>query len=224
MRKTKRIIRRLFTVIIILLFVFALSFVGFGYLVNKYSPEVDVQIGDNTAYNPNEQVANIDERLKDIQEEDNGLDEKPFESEKVEPLQKDNEAETVMKNTDIKELMKEDKKEKENETVAPKPTSVLSEKPPIPKKSEIANQAATSSSVPSGSSRTRVFAGYYNSLEQAVIAQKELNDLFPGVSPFIKEQSGYYIVQLGIYSNPDKAEDMYNKLKELRYPAKINAE
>lgn len=224
MRKTKRIIRRLFTVIIILLFVFALSFVGFGYLVNKYSPEVDVQIGDNTSYNPNEQVANIDERLKDIQDEDNGLDEKPVESEKVEPSkpQKDDEDETVMKNTEKKEVKKEDKKEKE--TAAPKPSSVLSEKPPIPKKSEIANQAATSSSVSSGSSRTRVFAGYYNSLEDAVVAQKELNDLFPGVSPFIKEQSGYYIVQLGIYSNPDTAEEMYNKLKRLRYPAKIKSE
>ena len=215
MRKTKRMIRRLFTIIIVLLFVFALSFVGFGYLVNKYSPEVDVQIGDNTSYNPNEQVANIDERLKDIQEEDNGLDEEAPVSEKIEPKKqdKDSEAEQVMKKTEKKEEKKEDKKE----TNAPKPTVAPSQAPPIPKKSEIANQAASTT-------KSRVFVGYYNSLEDAVIAQKELNDLIPGVNPFVKELSGYYIVQIGYYSNNEKAEEMYNKIKKLRYPAKIITE
>lgn len=213
MRKTKRIIRRIFTIIILLLFVFALSFVGFGYLVNKYSPEVDVQIGDNTSYNPNEQIANIDERLKDIQEEDNGIEEEPQEPEKVEEKpKKEPEAEKVMKNTEKKDEKKEEIKPKE--VNAPKPTAAPA---PIPKKSEIANQAASNS-------KTRVFVGYYTSLEQAVVAQNELNEMLPGVSPFVKEQSGYYIVQLGVYSNPESAEEMYNKVKQLRFPVKLKSE
>ena len=216
MRKTKRIIRRIFTIIILLLFVFALSFVGFGYLVNKYSPEVDVQIGDNTSYNPNEQIANIDERLKDIQEEDNGIEEEPQEPEKVEEKpKKEPEAEKVMKNSEKKDENREEKKIKEAN--APKPTVAAPEKPPIPKKSEIANQVATNS-------KTRVFVGYYTSLEQAVVAQNELNEMLPGVSPFVKEQSGYYIVQLGVYSNPESAEEMYNKVKQLRFPVKLKSE
>ena len=207
-------IRRLFTLIIVLLFIFALSFVGFGYLVNKYSPEVDVQIGDNTSYNPNEQIANIDERLKDIQDEDNGVDEVPAESENVEADKPQKEEEQVMKNTEKKAEKTEEKKPKEIN--APKP-SVAPEKPPIPKKSEIANQSASTT-------KTKVFVGYYPSLEQAVVAQNELNELLPGISPFIKEASGYYIVQLGVYANQEKAEELYNKVKQLRYPAKIKTE
>ena len=79
MRKTKRIIRKVLTVIIVFLFVFAASFVGFGYLVNKYTPEVDVQIGDTSNSFFEEKFSNIDDRLKEIQNEDNGTKEEKSE-------------------------------------------------------------------------------------------------------------------------------------------------
>lgn len=204
MRKTKKIIRKILTVIIVFLFVFAASFVGFGYLVNKFTPEVDVQIGDTSNSFFEEKAANIDDRLKEIQNEDNGIKEEEVKEEETQKEEEVKEEET--------KPQKEEKAEKESESA---PTTQA----PIPQKSEIANLA-----LQAPGKMTKVYAGYYDSLEDAVTAQNDLDALLPDVSPFIKEMNGKYIVQIGVYSNPSSAEDMYKKLKELNFPAKTKSE
>ena len=211
MRKTKKVIRRIFTVIIILLFVFAASFVGFGYLVNKYTPEVDVQIGNNS--NKEEEPVNIDNRLKEIQDEDNGV----VEEEKEEETSKEEEEE-------IEEVLPKQAVEEEIKQEEPKTEQAPTTKAPIPQKSEIANQAAATSAPMPTNTRTKVFAGYYTSLEEAVGAQNELDSLLPDVSPFVKEMNGYYVVQIGVYANPTSATEMYNKVKALNFPVKTKSE
>ncbi len=207
MRKTKRIFRKILTVIIVFLFVFAASFVGFGYLVNKYTPEVDVQIGDTSNSFFEEKVSNIDDRLKQIQNEDNDAGEEIKEEEKKKEKEE-------VKEEEVMQPAKEETKTQEKEA-----ESAPSTKAPIPQKSEIANIAATTPGT-----KTKVYAGYYDSLEEAVAAQNDLDTLLPDVSPFIKEMNGYYIVQIGVYSNPNSAEEMYKKLKELNFPAKTKSE
>lgn len=201
MRKTKRIIRKILTVIIVFLFVFAASFVGFGYLVNKFTPEVDVQIGDTSNSFLEEKTSNIDERLKEIQNEDN-------ETKENEEKQKE----------EIKEEQKEEVSEKAEEKKI-EDESAPTTKPPIPQKSEIANLAAETPDT-----MTKVYAGYYDSLEDAVAAQNQLDAVLPDISPFIKEIDGRYIVQIGVYSNKNSAEEMYKKVKELNFPVKKKTE
>ncbi len=205
MRKTKRIFRKILTVIIVFLFVFAASFVGFGYLVNKYTPEVDVQIGDTSNSFFEEKNANIDDRLKEIQNEDNNVKEEEIKEEET-PKEEKVEEEVLIP-------QKEEKANKEEEESAP------TTKAPIPQKSEIANLAAEKPN-----KITKVYAGYYDSLEEAVAAQNELDSILPDISPFIKEMNGQYIVQIGVYSNPNSADEMYKKVKELNFPVKKKSE
>lgn len=214
MRKTKKVFRKILTVIIIFLFVFAASFVGFGYLVNKYTPEIDVQIGDTTkSFFDENKISSIDEHLKEIQNEDNGITEED-KKEEAKAAKEEKEEEEVKPQKPEKEEKKVEEEEKPKNESAPKSEA------PIPKKSEIANQAMSDAPI----TKTKVFAGYYTTLEEAVTAQNKLDELMPDVSPFIKEMNGSYVVQIGVYSNPNSAEDMYNKVKSMNFPAKMKSE
>ncbi len=171
------------------------------------------------------EIKSIDERLKWIQMEDElpGVALRNFEEkEKKKEKLKEEEAEKEL----LSEKKTEEKKTEEKKNEDKKP----SKEPPIPvpekiKKSDFREIPAANPVIPAPKPAvTKVYMGSYSTIEDAMKVQAEMERIEPSLAPFVKSVKGYYIVQLGSFSDRERATALINKLRDKGYSPKISSE
>lgn len=220
-------------------FVFIGALVGLSYLVDSYSPKVDVSLGNTddslTLATPEneEEMKTIDERLKWIQMEDEmpsvAIRETLAADELASTLITENHEQVDKK--EVKENLNEKAKSKEPidsvvlDVVQPKSEA------PKPAMSEIAKQttdfrtAAKQAVIPAPiPSLTKVFLGPFSTLDEAIFYQQKVGNDLPEVMPFVKSVDGSYIVQIGSFSNKEVANSFLLKAQEKGYSPKTKTE
>lgn len=185
---------------------FLVMLLFFTAVARHLSPDVDIAIGDEEEVEPKETGLGvkrfIDDRLKFIQQEDQGV--------VKQAIDKKVEDET------IKERMTED-------TLIPE----LDEKVVIPyaiQKQEVekpVQKVETKPVTPTYNKILKVCVGKYATVEQARVAQSILQDSDVGVSSFIKMVNGSYTLQVGSFTERSKAEQLLNELLRNSFPARI---
>lgn len=193
-------------------FILLLLFLG---IAKQISPDVDVSIGDDE--NVNSETVGIeknaiDDRLKLLQQEDNGNNPQEDEMFASDLDEKVVIPEHKNKNDDIKGDVKEAVQTEKEAT--PKPSETAA---PEPKPSVVQQQvpAATVS---------KVVVGYYSTKEQAEVAKGIIMESGMNISPFVRAIGGAYTIQVGSYSSREKAQSVVNDLLRNNYPARIISE
>ncbi len=185
---------------------FALLLLFLG-IAKQISPEVDVQIGDeNYTTESDTKKTAVDDRLKLLQQEDNGTNQ---EDDIFEP-----ELDEKVKIPD--NLHKSPKQEEEvisvsEKEAAPSPQETAA-KPPVQPESQ--NVTAP----------TKVVVGYYSTREQAEVAKGIIAESGLNISPFVRTIGGAYTIQAGSYSSREKAQSVVNELLKNNFPARILVE
>lgn len=90
-------------------------------------------------------------------------------------------------------------------------------KPPRPKPLTVKEKVSVAPPVPVF--RAKVVVGNFNSPDEAKMTSKILASL--NYKPFIRERNGKYILQVGSFAEPEKAEDFVEELEERNFDAKI---
>lgn len=190
-------------------FVLLLLFLG---IAKQISPEVDVQIGEDAAVTSNDasKVA-VDERLRLLQEEDNGQ-------------QKTND--TFEPELDEKVQLPDKVKKSEDNKKEDEPVTLLSEKEATPKPEETAAKPPKVEPKPVAQPviTSKVVVGYYASKEQAEVAKGIISEAGLNISPFVRGIGGAYTIQVGSYSTREKAQSIVNDLLKNNFPARILVE
>ncbi|MBQ9246312.1 SPOR domain-containing protein [bacterium] len=227
-----------FGFVYLFLFVFMSALAGISYLVKSYSPDIDVEIGKNESLMLNEseaevEIKSIDERLKWIQMEDElptvalrSAEEKKakskeltFEEKEDKTLKEDSKAE---KEDSEKESQKESKKEDKKEQKTP----------PVPTVEDIKKAHSDFREIPAATpvvpepspTITKVYLGKYSTIEEAMQVQNEVAASESSVTPFVKSVNNEYIVQLGSFSEKDRAKALIEKMRSKGYSPKIKYE
>ena len=221
-------------------FVFVAALAGFSYLVKSYSPNIDVTIGNNESLTLSEsdmdvEIKSVDERLKWIQMEDEMPTVALRDSEKQEnPLNVEFYASQQAENIE-QELRKQEASKK---SVVPPPMPTMSDIQKVKPDFRMANVSPMSAQSSSGviplpikqqtptvpmptKSITRVFLSGFSSLEEAMAIQQEINSRDSSISPFIKVVNDSYIVQIGSFSDKEKALVLQQKIKDMGYSPQI---
>ncbi len=193
-------------------FVFIIVLIGISYILKSYSPDIDVEIGNNDALTLSEsemdvEIKSIDERLKWIQMED----------EMPTVAKRDNET--------------QDEEEKQKENIETEKQII---KPPIPSIEDIKEQRPDFRSISPATpviplperpaTITKVYLGSYSTLEEAMAVQSKIVNEDSSIEPFIKAIRDTYIVQLGSFADKEKADAFIIKLKEKGYAPKVISE
>lgn len=218
-RKTKQTIA-LFIV------TFLVTLVGVVYLIKSFSPNVDVEIGGEEEYEqPDDPQSDpkqaVDDRLKWIQLEDNmpGVSKRAEtgEAEEItyEPAEEVQNNKENLKNehqaeeTYGQEITLEQNNMQEQEQVRPQ-THLAPPVPPAPKLSQ-----------PEAYKMTKVYVGNYATIEQAIQAQNRLMETSIGISPFVKNIGGTYVLQAGSFASVQKAESVASQLNQAGFSARV---
>ena len=204
--------------IYLFIFVFITALVGITYVINYFSPDVDVEIGNKSSLVLNDEdigmeVKPIDERLKWIQEEDELPSVAVRENKHGESINKDSIVDTS-----------KDETENVKEVIPPPNKPKTEEKQELPKQDfRTANNSKTSGVIPAPvPSLIKVYVGSYSSLEEAMAVQQQINSESHDTMSFIKAiNGGKYIVQLGSFSTQEKADTYIQKMKAKGYNPKI---
>ena len=213
----------IFVLSFILTFMLATGIIGI--CLNYFSPTVDVNIGQNDILPPeeHEEISELDDRLKWIQDEDN-FAQQPT-SEKY--LQKEKELNTTIVNNknEIKKENVRPKKNVDNTVKNPKkteeipyPENLQPPIPPVPSVTEFQNTINQSSY---DTKTNKVYTGFYKSQEEAQAAKSRISQNFPDIQPFVKEVNGQYIVQAGSFTSRKKAVKLKEILNSQGYTAKL---
>lgn len=206
---------------------FLITLIGVTYLIKSFSPNVDVEIGgeelttetgDESDEPESDFKKAIDDRLKWIQLEDNmpGVS-KRGDEEKAEEV----EYETAKTATNQESTASAKKEEpagpeitlpKAHETEYVNPQNVRTA-PPIPKTAAVEPYKMT-----------KVYVGSYATIEQAIQAQNHLMNAPIGISPFVKEVNGSYVLQAGSFASVEKAENVANQIRQAGFSARVVSE
>lgn len=212
--------------VILFAFVFTLALFGLSYIVKSFSPDVDVAIGNNEALTLNDsemevEIKTIDERLKWIQMEDE-LPTVSIRTPKEKTEKKNNNTKTEESNTEKSDIKKKDKKDT-NLTIkkeeAPRPT--ISD---FKREFRFTKNLNTEKKEQEKNIISKVYIGNFNTIEEAVQIQHKVSLEETEIIPFIKSVNGKYIVQLGSFSDAERASSLVNKMKTKGYSAKIMTE
>lgn len=213
-------------------FVFIGALISLSYLVKTYSPNIDVTIGNNDSLTLSDSEMDItakpiDERLKWIQMED----EMPTVSvkEKEPKIRKETNSQIEKNEKPIKK--EEEKTIKQNKKDDEKP--IVTKNPPLPSIMDLKPQvndfrAATTAKpqvIPAPKPTiTKVYLGYYSSIEEAMSVQNKISREEPAITPFIKATGSTYIIQLGSFSDKEKATALVGHLRIKGYSPKLKFE
>ncbi len=216
--------------------VFSVTLFAISYFVDLLTPDADVAIGNSepitlSGSDMSIEEKTIDERLRWIQEEDElpslGVNEPQLY--KPQDLAEQKEIEKEPK--EIKKVIEKPKKINYDEVIADNKTL---ETKPIKKeqnqkidfiKADFRKAAETSGVVPKPikpvNSISKVFIGHFSTVEEAVEAQNNIVRENLDVIPFVKAVSNYYVVQIGSFSDKDKAEALADKFKSRGYSSRV---
>ena len=204
----------------VLIFVttFFATLLVFTVIAGSLSPNVDVTIGDDTSMEAKESGLGvkrfIDDRLKMIQMEDNGagVSSRVVEDKKAAGYQ-DESFDSFSRELDEKvQLPSQNTSEPE---VATQKVSVKTKTPPRPSKNDDLSTPFVSPTM------SKVFVGYYNTVDQAKVAQGILLDSGLNVTPFVRDLGGAYTLQVGSYSSRAKADSLTSELLKNNFPARV---
>lgn len=191
-------------------FILLLLFLG---IAKQISPEVDVSIGDEnnavTSSDSELDKSSVDERLKLLQEEDNGAKK---------------EDETFATELDEKVVLpdhKNDDKNSSNNLGKTEDTVTLPDKDANPKPAETASPAPKPVQVQQQAASAKVVVGYYATKEQAEVAKGIIAESGMNISPYVRNIGGAYTIQVGSYSTREKAQSVANDLLRNNYPARV---
>ncbi len=199
----------------IFLVTFFATLLIFTFVAKQLTPNVDVTIGEDTDMEAKETGLGvkrfIDDRLKMIQMEDNSAGVSKRDSDKNIVSAEDENFDSFAE--DLDERVYLPKKKPAKEEVAEKPAKETVT-PPRPKPNDEINPF-------DAPKMSKVFVGYYSSVEQAKVAQGILMDADLGVTPFIKNMGGAFTLQVGSYSSKIKALELANELLRNNFPARV---
>ncbi len=188
-------------------FVMLLLFLG---VVKQLSPDVDVAIGDNTDYTTEEPAkANVDNRLKLIQMEDNSYT--------------NSEDDTFSPELEEKVRLPKQKRktvgehEGEAEVIILEKTEAPLAKPETPEQ----NTEDVQHAVPQPAVNAKVIVGYYATAAQAEVAKGIIQEAGLNIQPFVKNIGAAYTLQVGSFSSREKAQSVANDLLKNNFPARV---
>lgn len=224
----------------VLLLIFCITFAGTVFIISEFlkncSPAVDVNIGQEIKHEDETefyQEANLDDRLKWIQFEDN-MEDAPI-AELNQDIENKNEKNQSSSKTATHSVNKKQKQ----------PENILKEEPVFSSSNIYKNDANTNYNVPdteqdeppvpqitelspqhpkpisSNVRTTKVYIGYYSSLTEANKIKNLLLNDFPSYQPVINNINGQYIVQVGIFNNRTQAVLLQMDLSDKGYPARL---
>ncbi len=203
---------------------FLVTLVGVVYLIKSFSPNVDVEIGGEEEYEQADDIQSdpkqaVDDRLKWIQLEDNmpGVSKRAEneESEEItyEPadentkLEHNRHNETVTEETYGNEITLDTQTTQEQVRPQTRPA------PPVPPAPKLVQ--------PEVYKMTKVYVGNYSTIEQAIQAQNKLMETSIGISPFVKNIGGVYVLQAGSFASVQKAESVASQLNQAGFSARV---
>lgn len=207
-------------------FVLLLIFLG---MAKMMSPDVEITLGDETPqYEDNMPRGEIDDRLRDLQMEDDGI----FSSERDATEVEDGEKVVLPKSANHgnveNKLPEETLGQKAVKDVVGEP-----QKQPEPPKTLDPNTGAQTNNpvqapapvVPAQPALTaRVVVGNYPTIEQAEVAKSILQEAGLGVSPFVRKSGTGYTLQVASYGSKEKAMSVAESLLNQNFPAKVVVE
>lgn len=233
-----------------LLVLFVVTFVVAMFLVSalfkNFSPPVDVNIGGEAAEETaeeNEHFAELDSRLKWIQYEDT-MGESMV---KTEASALGNTASESASTESKTSSSSEKKSVKKSEKTVKKQSPLLAEppvmqysfdeapvpvrvpktvsKPPVPTVAEVQYRAnAQPATQTSSSSVTKVYIGYYPTMEQANIIRSRVSTAVTGYQPFVRRLGSQYVVQVGSFSDRNRALGLKSELDGKGFSARLLTE
>lgn len=224
--------KKKFVLLIVFCLTFGCTIFAISEILKNYSPAVDVNIGqENVVEDESEfyQEANIDDRLKWIQFEDN-VEDSPVVAEVQE---NDNNQSKISE----KSITKNNSKEKQVNKL-PKEEPVFStqniykndaktnynvpqiedDEPPVPLMMEVKQQPKLT---PVNTRTTKVYVGYYSSMTEATKVKNMISAEFPSYSPTIRNINAQYIVQIAMFNDRTKAVTLQMDLADKGYPARL---
>lgn len=226
-QKTNKKPNRDIIVFISVFIVGVLILLGFAKIL---SPNVDVGISgpeDEYAYEDEETSSVIDERLKNIQQEDsnNGSDDEMFSPELDEKVilpkqvrKTVGEMEAEMQNEKEQQQKAELKKQQEEQEKKAEPKEIAQNPPSTPQTSHLETKPVQQIT------NAKVVVGYYATEKQAEVAKTIIQDAGLGVVPMVKNMNGYYTLQVGSYGSKEKAQQAANNLLKSNFPARVIVE
>ena len=98
-------------------------------------------------------------------------------------------------------------------------------KPPVPTVAEVQYRANTQPvSSTSGGSVTKVYIGYYPTMEQANIIRNRVSTAVTGYQPFVRRLGSQYVVQVGSFSDRNRALGLKSELDGKGFSARLLTE
>ena len=206
---------------------FLITLIGVTYLIKSFSPNVDVEIGGEELTTVESEDSDepqsdfkkaIDERLKWIKLEDNmpGVSKRGDEEKSEEVEYEAAKTTTMQENSTVPKKEEQVGPEitlpKANETEYVNPQNIRTA-PPIPKPAAVEPYKMT-----------KVYVGNYATIEQAIQAQNHLMNTPIGISPFVKEVNGAYVLQAGSFASAAKAESVANQIRQAGFSARVVSE
>ncbi len=220
-RKKRNKKKRSFGYFYLFAIVFLSALAGISYVVKSYSPDIDVAIGNNDALTLSEsdmdvEIKSVDERLKWIQMEDEmpTVAVRETENKKTKNTFFDEDTD-YNPDEDIKTETKKKEENKIKQPPVPAITDINSDFRPQTRRQIIPLPKP---------SLTKVYLGNYSSIEEAMSVQNKISNEAPDLNPFIKAVGNNYIVQLGSFSDQDKAQALVVNLRQKGFSPKINYE
>lgn len=220
--------------------VFAVGLIVLLGFAKILSPNVDVAISvDNeiSAMEEETRAAAIDERLRHIKMEDDGVEvdkdaEKMFSPELDEKVVIPNQRKKTVGEIEAEKASKKMTTEdlaKANDSVNNSKPLPKEEIEPVVKEIKVQQtqqkvekpQSQQVTPAPAKPTITRVVVGYYASEKQAEVAKSIIQDAGLGVTPLVKNIGGYYTLQVGSYSTKEAAQAAANNLLKANFPARI---
>ncbi len=231
-----------------LLVLFVVTFVVAMFLVSalfkNFSPPVDVNIGGEAAEETaeeNEHFAELDSRLKWIQYEDTmGESMAKTEASALGNSVSETSKSEVSQNTEKKSAKKVEKTVKKqspalaeppvmqysfDEVPVPVRTHKTISKPPVPTVAEVQYRANSQHQTTSAqSAMTKVYIGYYPTMEQANIVRGRVSTAVTGYQPFVRRLGSQYVVQVGTFSDRGRAVSLKSELDGKGFSARLLTE
>lgn len=186
-------------------FILLLLFLG---IAKQLSPEIDVAIGDDENATATEDVAdktNVDDRLKLLQQEDEG---------------KKAQDDTFASELDEKVVLPTHKKAGNSDASTQEEPVTLADKTANPKPA-VTSSPAQKAMTTQSATPAKVVVGYYSTRDQAEVAKGIIAESGLNISPYVRNIGGAYTIQIGSYTTREKAQSIANELLRNNYPARI---
>ncbi len=225
-RKVKKGPNKDLVIFVSVFFVGLFMLLGFAKVL---SPNVDVAITvDNeiAAMEEDSRAAAIDERLRHLKMEDEGIqvgDEDMFSPELDEkvvlPTQRKKTVGEIEAQKNISNSLTTNDLAVASDSVNSAPQAK-----DVEKKTLVQDTKAPVAPTPVKSVIARVVVGNYASEKQAEVAKSIIQDAGVGVTPLVKNIGGYYTLQVGSYSSKESAQAAANNLLKSNFPARVIVE